>query len=527
VPPLSVPNAPDDLAANPAATLFLQRVGRAPGGLDDPDRAAVVRICAAVDGLPLGLELAAAHARAFELSEVAAALERDPIGLTRPGGGPARQLTLYDTVDWSYRLARPAEQVLHRRLATVNGPVTLDAASTLCSVAPLRSAQAMDLLTGLVHRSMLTHVRPDRSGGPSRFSQAVPIRAHARVSLTEAGDAAAVEHARDRWVLDRVIDAPGDGRDGQAAWYDWLEANHAALTTTLTATLVDRPSAAGLRIAEALVNYWYDRNLMIASMRWLAAAHRLPGLDPVDRACVDAVYGAALALNFDRDAARAKFGNAIAVLASADDPHARRSGNLLVVVCASAWAADLWGESAAAARSAIAIAERIDEPHISLRARAVLSACTLIAGDTEGALGAAEGVLTDNRAVGNHFAAFFACVTNGIAALFARNPESGLHWNGQAMHHQRALGIRNVGDSLEQRGAHFTIAGNHVAALRCYGASAALSEREGRPWPHHPGTPQRLDSLASALSARDYARNWASGQRRGHDTHDQLPDEWT
>ncbi|MBV9921303.1 MAG: winged helix-turn-helix domain-containing protein [Pseudonocardia sp.] len=506
-----VPPLPPDSAA----TLFLRRVGR---HLDD--HRAVARICAAVDGLPLGLELAAAHARTFALAEIADALEHDPIGLTRPGRGPTRQRTLYDTVDWSYRLSRPAEQALHRRLSTIGGPVTLDAAQALCAVPPLRPEQAMDLLAGLVHRSLLKHL--DRPGGPSRFAQHVPIRAHARSSLP-SDEAAAVEEARDRWVRDKLRDVRGDGREGQANWYDWLEANHAVLDAALHATLVHRPSAAGLHIAEALVVYWYDRNLMAEGLRWIVAAHRLPDLDPFERACADASYGTAMALNSDAAAARPHLERALAVLPSISEP---RAGNLLVRIAVGAWVADLWADAEVAARAAWAIGERLGDPHLTLRARAVLSACTLIAGDSAQAVGDAADVLDENRAVGNHFAAFFACVTGGVAAVSGRDPVAGLHWTATAIRHQRALGMRNVGDTLEQRGRHFATAARTDVAVRCYAASAAQSEREGRPWPHHPGSAETLDRLRASLSAAEFERNWAGGARLGRATHDELPDEW-
>jgi hypothetical protein len=156
----------------------------------------------------------------------------------------------------------------------------------------------------------------------------------------------------------------------------------------------------------------------------------------------------------------------------------------------------------------------------------VLSACALVAGNTAQAVRDAADVLAENRAVGNHFAALFACVTGGVAAVFARDPDAGLHWTGQAIRHQRALGMRNVGDTLEQRGTHYATAARPDVALRCYAASAAQSEREGRPWPHHPGTTATLDRLRASLSPAEYDRNWDSGTRLGRDTLDDLPEEW-
>jgi hypothetical protein len=125
------------------------------------------------------------------------------------------------------------------------------------------------------------------------------------------------------------------------------------------------------------------------------------------------------------------------------------------------------------------------------------------------------------------FAVFFACTTNGIAALFAKDPDAGLRWTSEVMHHQRALGVHNVGDILEQRASHHANAARFDAALRCYAASAAQSDREGRPWPHHPGTAEMLQQLRASMNGSDYHRNWARGQRLGRDSRQDLPGEWT
>jgi hypothetical protein len=161
-----------------------------------------------------------------------------------------------------------------------------------------------------------------------------------------------------------------------------------------------------------------------------------------------------------------------------------------------------------------------------LRARAVATACELITGDLVRAVADATAVLEDNRAVGNHFAAFFACITNGVAALMQRDADAGLHWTGQAMAHQRALGVRNVGDTLEQRGNHYAIAGQFDPAVRCFGAASAQHEREGRRWPRHPGTAETVERLRSAMSAVAYERNWNSGQRLGRVEQATMPEDW-
>ena len=195
------------------------------------------------------------------------------------------------------------------------------------------------------------------------------------------------------------------------------------------------------------------------------------------------------------------------------------------MISAAAWAGDLWSEAAMAATEARRIGEHLRDQHITLRARAVLTACEIIVGDTGRAVADAADVLTDNRVIGNHMAALCACVTNAKLAVFAPDPEAGLHWSGQEMRHPQARGVRNVSDTLEQRG-HYANAGKLDAALRCYGAASAQHEREGRTWPRLPMTPEALERLRTGMSAAEYERNWASGRRLGSSAHQYLPEEW-
>jgi hypothetical protein len=95
------------------------------------------------------------------------------------------------------------------------------------------------------------------------------------------------------------------------------------------------------------------------------------------------------------------------------------------------------------------------------------------------------------------------------------------------MRHQRALGVRNVGDTLEQRAHHYANAGKPDAALRCYGAACAQQEREGRSWPRLPITAEILDRLHSTMNSAEYERNWSSGYRLGSSAHRYLPEDWS
>ena len=105
-------------------------VRRRPG-----DRCApVLRICRALDGMPLAIELAAARLRALAPEQIAARLD-DRFRLLAGGSRPHCPATRRcgPSIDWSWELLGDAERVLLRRLAVFAGGATLEAAERVCA----------------------------------------------------------------------------------------------------------------------------------------------------------------------------------------------------------------------------------------------------------------------------------------------------------------------------------------------------------------------------------------------------------
>ncbi len=127
--PLAAPDpgakpTPEMLQAYPAVQLFISRAQAvAPDFEVTPSNAAAVaRICTLLDGIPLAIELAAAQTRVLGPAQLAARLQ-DCLRLL-PGANrlaPTRQQTLRASLDWSYGLLSPEEQVVFRRLGVLVG----------------------------------------------------------------------------------------------------------------------------------------------------------------------------------------------------------------------------------------------------------------------------------------------------------------------------------------------------------------------------------------------------------------------
>lgn len=151
----------------PAITLFVQRAQAVKPGfmLTDAKVPLVAEICQRLDGLPLAIELAAARIKLFSPAALLQRLERRlPLLIGGARDLPARQQTIRNTCDWSYRLLDAPEQTLFRHLAVFVGGFTLEAAEVVCDDVD----SGVDSLAILVDQSLLS--AGEDSTGESRFS---------------------------------------------------------------------------------------------------------------------------------------------------------------------------------------------------------------------------------------------------------------------------------------------------------------------------------------------------------------------
>ncbi|NKE58883.1 hypothetical protein FXN61_19540 [Lentzea sp. PSKA42] len=125
------PVAPLDL--DHAVRLFSARVGQA------LDLDVVRRVCAALDGIPLALELAAARARSLSAAQLESRVDSRLRLLDRGSRtGPLRHRTLRAVIDWSWELLDDAERVLLARLAVFVGGATASAVHEVCGAGSRR-----------------------------------------------------------------------------------------------------------------------------------------------------------------------------------------------------------------------------------------------------------------------------------------------------------------------------------------------------------------------------------------------------
>ncbi|NJP98507.1 LuxR family transcriptional regulator [Nonomuraea sp. FMUSA5-5] len=195
VPPLELPDERHPDAES--VLLFVERALAAGARAVTEHMPDVVRLCRALDGLPLALELAAARTGLLSPGRIADRIgDRFALLTTGHRTAPARQRTLLATVEWSHDLLTPKERVLLRRLSVFAGVFDLGLAERVCADGGiLRRAELLDLLAGLVDKSLVLH-----QGGAGRYRLLETIRQYAADRLEEVGE---VARLRDRHL--RVV----------------------------------------------------------------------------------------------------------------------------------------------------------------------------------------------------------------------------------------------------------------------------------------------------------------------------------
>jgi tetratricopeptide (TPR) repeat protein len=208
-------------------------------------------ICSHLDGLPLGIELAAARAGLLPLPVIR---DRLIARLPLPGAGsrdaPERQRTLEGAVAWSHDLLDPALQATFRSLSTFEGGFDLDQAE---AVVGRDGTDTLDALLRLADQNL---IQPDPGGDDRiRFSMLKTIGSFAQERLRASGEE---DHVRRRHA---------------EAFMALVEATAAQMTTSAQPTAMDRlhPEDANVRAA---IRWAIDHGVAEIAQRILAATWR-------------------------------------------------------------------------------------------------------------------------------------------------------------------------------------------------------------------------------------------------------------
>jgi predicted ATPase len=282
VPTLAAPAAGarlSELRRSPAVELFVQRAAAVKPGfeLTEDNAAAVAKVCARLDGLPLAIELAAARVKLLSPSAIESRLQSRLQLLT--GGArdlPQRQQTLRGTIDWSYDLLNAEEQKLFRRLAVFCGGCTLEAVEAVCNTDGKLGLDVLDGMASVVDKSLVQ--QHDSADGEVRFSMLETIREYGALRLAESGEEKATRRAHAAYFLVLAEEGATAGTDEERTrWLDRLELDHDNLRAAMDWLIETGNADWAQRLGAALFQFWETREHLSEGRARLRAVLQLPG----------------------------------------------------------------------------------------------------------------------------------------------------------------------------------------------------------------------------------------------------------
>ena len=295
------------LARCEAAQLFLERAKLSDPGwqLTDEGAADVAQLCCRLEGIPLALELAAAHIKALTVRQILSMLDDNfhLLANTERTIAP-RHRTIRAAIDWSYELLSTDEQVLYRRLSVFAGGWSLGAAEAVCLTGSIETGSIIDLLVRLIDKSL---VMVEHQKFEARYRFLETIRQYGLNKLRAADEEREVCARHLEWSL-RLAEQAACAASGveQHKRFTVLENEHDNLRAALQWSLhEERDVERGLKLCVALWRFWQSHGHISEGRRWFESALKLSGLS-LSSLRADALHGASALASLQGDFEQAR-----------------------------------------------------------------------------------------------------------------------------------------------------------------------------------------------------------------------------
>jgi non-specific serine/threonine protein kinase len=476
----------------------------------------IAEICRRLDGLPLAIELAAARTRVLTPIALLEALGHRLDALAEgPRDAPERQRTLRAKNAWSHDRLDERERAVLRRLAVFAGGFALDAAESVAD----SGGDVMETLGALIDSSLVRAFEgPD---GATRFLMLETIREFAHERLVESGEEAEIRerHARHYLALAESLES---AVLANAAPVTDLRARrlHPELNNLrgALAWLLGRDPVAAGRLASALDEYWFRFGYFAEGRGWIdRVLARAPDMPAEVRRRVLDTSGWLAYQQGDLAEAETRLSEAATLhRASGDVPsHAWALGRLANVALAR-FEPERARELLEEARR---LGREIGSAVIEAAAIGDLGRVLLATGDIERAEAMLRESVRQHRHVPGSIGTAVALLFLGDALL------AGSKAREAAESFQEALGTfaqaddwTNVARCAEGI-ARAAVETNPTAAVRLFGATAAMRERLGHPVDaeDQPALDRAVAEARARLPGQAVAAAWSAGQELPRD----------
>ena len=514
VEPLELPPDPSQASMQaileaPAVQLFRDRARSADPRFDVTDDNAedVARICRALEGVPLAIELAAARIRALTPAAMLGRLDRVlPLLVTAARDVPERQRTIQATVEWSIDLLGADARALFERLGVFAGGFSLDAVEAVTAGEPW-AADLLGTVLELVDGSLL---RQHDDHGLPLFSMLVPVREIAAARFELDPDAAAVRRAHAEYYVGLAAETELLLRGAtQSAALDRLEAERDDLRAGYRHLIAVGEVDVVADVVWRLFLYWWIRGLLPEVKAWMEVVLESGRqLSPRTRAIALAFTSWVALWQPDSEISTERMEEAVALFRAVGDEF---SVGLALAIASlsymSVTPADL-DRAEERQRSALALdAVRRDATFHSLF-ESVLGRILHLRGDADGAVECYERAREIAGRAGDEFAERIALNQIGWSRLATGEPQPELFTRALEL----SLRLRNEdGDAyaLEGLAGSAAVVGDVERAGFLLGAAEALRARTGL---HEQRSYVTYQSIVDAVLATDRAAEFEASR---------------
>jgi predicted ATPase/DNA-binding CsgD family transcriptional regulator len=262
----------ESFAQNEAVRLFVQCASMVNPEfkLTHVNAEAIASVCVHLEGLPLAIELAAAHCNVFSPQILLERLARS--GSTRfkllVGGFsnlPPRQQSLADALDWSYQLLSEPEKQLFKKLGIFVGSCSLAAAEAMSS----DSSFTVETITSLLSKSLLKPVEA-MPGEEFRFTMLETIREYALEKLTESGELDLTRKAYMGYFTEMVETVVAHLKNpDQLNWLKCLAADHSNILSVLDYLIENEEVERAFQWGGNIWRVWWRWGYLNQGRQWL------------------------------------------------------------------------------------------------------------------------------------------------------------------------------------------------------------------------------------------------------------------